>query len=53
MELHMPQVFFYPQCLSYSFDYLDAFMIFYIETEQDHLTHLQKIWKILICGIKT
>ena len=44
-------VFSYPQCLNF-FEYLDDFMIFYVDdvivyskTEQDHLTHLQKIFE--------
>ena len=52
MELHIPQVFSYLQCLSYSSTNLDNFVIFYVDdviiyskTEQDNLSHVQKIFK--------
>ena len=51
MELPMPLVFSYLQCLNF-FDYLDDFMIFYVDdvivyskTKQDHLIHVWKIFE--------
>ena len=48
MEVHMPPGVFLTAMFKLFFDYLDNFMIFYIDdvtvyskTEQDHLTHLQ------------
>ena len=52
MELNTPQVFSYPQCSNFSLDYLDGFIIFYMDnviiyskTQQDHITHLGKIFE--------
>ena len=52
MELHMIPSIFLSAMFKLFFNYLDNFMIFYIDdviiyskTEQDHLTHLQKIFE--------